>query len=222
MIESALQITESADRVVVTQPARGSLAIQGKRCLQAFVALCGWPRWFCYRIAAAVAGRRAFQAASESISRRPGMRGVFARQAFYRRALEHCGQDCYFGFLSVFSMKEARVGDRVYIGRFCSIGFADIGDEAMLADGVQVLSGGREHATRGDDQTPMQNQAQQYRRLTIGRGAWIGAGAVIMADVGEHAVVGAQALVREAVPAGCTAVGVPARIVKGPSGAKPE
>lgn len=159
-------------------------------------------------------GSRAFSAASESIARVPGMRGVYFRQAFYRRTLSHCGQDTYFGWMSVFSMTEAKVGDRAYIGRFCSIGFADIGDDVMLADGVQILSGGREHATRGDAHETMREQSQTYQQLRIGRGAWIGAGAIIMADIGEHAVIGAGAVVNRPIPAGTLAVGVPARVVQ--------
>jgi len=203
----------SPDRVVRVPPKRGAIAMSIKRAVQSVFSFAVLPRLVVYYCGDALGLRTSFSAASESIARVPGMRGVLCRQAFYRRTLAACGQDVYFGWLSVFSMPEARVGDRVYIGRFCSIGFADIGDEAMLADGVQILSGGREHATRGDDAASMQGQTQVYQRLRIGRGAWIGAGAVIMADVGEHAVVGAQALVRTPVPAGCLAVGVPARII---------
>lgn len=135
------------------------------------------------------------------------------RQAFYRRALEKCGNDVYFGWQSVFSMTEARIGDRVYIGRFCSLGFADIGDQAMLADGVQVLSGGREH-DGVDDAGSLHGRDQSYTRVRIGCDSWIGAGAIIMADVGEDSIVGAGAVVTSALPPGSVAVGVPARIVK--------
>ena len=212
-MSSSAVIQESADCIVHEHARRSSGAMVLKRAVQLLFTLVVMPRLLIYRCHQALGAGMAFSAASESIARVPGMRGVLCRQAFYRRTLAACGQDVYFGWLSVFSMPEARVGDRVYIGRFCSIGFADIGDEAMLADGVQILSGGREHATRGDDAASMQGQTQVYQRLRIGRGAWIGAGAVIMADVGEHAVVGAQALVRTPVPAGCLAVGVPARII---------
>lgn len=211
-----LDIAESKrppDSVTVSAPRRSVWFVALKRLLQGASLLLVLPRLASVKLGSFAPGSRAFLNASESIARVPGMRGVLCRQAFYRRTLAACGQDVYFGWLSVFSMPEARVGDRVYIGRFCSIGFADIGDEVMLADGVQILSGGREHATRGDDAATMQGQTQVYQRLRIGRGAWIGAGAVIMADVGEHAVVGAQALVRTPVPAGCLAVGVPARII---------
>ena len=47
--------------------------------------------------------------AIESIARLPALRGVYLRQAFYARTLSACGKDCYFGWMSVFSMTEARV-----------------------------------------------------------------------------------------------------------------
>ena len=158
-------------------------------------------------------GRKAFTSASESIAAVAGQRGVLMRQAFYRRTLTSCGEDVYFGWMSVFSMQEARVGNRVFFGRFCSIGFADIGDEVMLADHVQILSGGNEHGSASNGEV-MQRQKQTFRRLRIGEGAWIGAGAVVMADVGDHSIVGAGSVVTRPIPDYCVAVGAPARVIK--------
>jgi virginiamycin A acetyltransferase len=184
-----------------------------KRCVQLLFALCVLPRLGIMHLMRTVMGAEAFRLASESIARLPGMRGVLARQAFYRWTISHCGQDAYFGWLSVFSMQEVSVGNRAYIGRFCSIGFAEIGDEAMLADHVQILSGGREHGAANQVET-MHSQSQSFLRVRIGRGAWIGAGAIVMADVGNGAIVGAGAVVTKPIPAHCIAVGVPAHVIK--------
>ncbi len=150
--------------------------------------------------------------ASESIAMIPGLRGVYMRQAFYRKTLDACGRDVYLGWNSVFSMHETRVGERAYIGRFCSICYADIGPGVMIADGVQILSGGREHDS-DDSTTSMHDQGQTYRQVCIGNGAWIGAGAIVMADVGSDAIVGAGAVVTRPVPSGAVAAGVPARVL---------
>lgn len=214
MNTGAVMAPDPAGRVVVATRTRTPRELRAKRLVQFLFVLWTLPRWMAYRIGCALLGRRAFSAASESIARVPGTRGVFARQAFYRRTLAQCGEDVYFGWMSVFSMTEAQVGDRAYIGRFCGVGFADIGDEVMLADGVQILSGGHEHSTRGNQRETMREQSQTYVQLRIGRGAWIGAGAIIMADVGEHAIVGAGAVVNRPIPAGALAVGVPARVVE--------
>ena len=51
--------------------------------------------------------------------------------------------------------------------------------------------------------------------MTIGDGAWMGAGAKILDGVaiGDGAIIGAGAVVRDSVPAGAIAVGIPARVV---------
>lgn len=203
------------DTIVVVEPDRSPMAMALKRIVQALFLLWIGPRLLVFRVGTLLWGRdRAFLAASESIARIPGMRGVYARQAFYRRTLAACGQDVYFGWGSTFAMPTARVGERAYIGHRCGIGFADIGSEVMLADGVQVLSGGREHEMAASPGESHQSQPHVYRRLSIGPGAWIGTNAVIMADVGRGAIVGAGAVVNSPVPARTVAVGVPAKVVK--------
>ena len=204
---------QRTDLVVVTPTKRSGLAMLVKRGLQAvFLILC-LPWFLGFAVGCAIWGRdRSFLLTSEHLAAIPGMLGVYLRQAFFQRTLARCGNDCYFGWLGTLSMPQAELGANVYVGRNCRIGFATLGDRVMLADGVQILSGGREHgrASAGQD---AQTRPQQYQRVTIGHGAWIGANAVVMADVGEGAVVGAGAVVVKPIPARTTAVGVPARVV---------
>src|SRR4051812_29060812 len=87
-----------------------------KRCIQTVFSLWVLPRLILYHMARRLLGRRAFGVASESIARAPGLWGVYVRQAFYRRTLASCGQDVFFGWQSAFSMPEARIGERAYIG----------------------------------------------------------------------------------------------------------
>ncbi len=141
-----------------------------KRAIQYGFLLAALPRLVCYWIGRLLLGRRAITSSAESIARVPGLRGVYLRQAFYRCLLTECGRDVCIGWGTVFSMTEARVGERAYIGRYCSIGFAAIGEEAMLADGVQVLSGGHEHDSEQTD-TALSQQAQTYTQVRIGKGA---------------------------------------------------
>jgi acetyltransferase-like isoleucine patch superfamily enzyme len=128
----------------------------------------------------------------------------------------------------------------------CTIGLATIGDDVMLADGVQVLSGRHQHgsgtgegdalgatalgatgglsagavdacngtggqAASGTRAATLRDNEQQFSRVTIGKGAWLGAGAIVMADVGEGAIVAAGAVVVKPVEAGTRVGGVPAR-----------
>jgi acetyltransferase-like isoleucine patch superfamily enzyme len=52
--------------------------------------------------------------------------------------------------------------------------------------------------------------------VVIGRNSWLGQNAVILAGVtvGQHCVIGANAVVRDSIPDFCVAVGAPARVVK--------
>lgn len=206
--------SSALDLVVAKPPVRSAAAMLAKRVIQSFFTLVIFPRLVIYWINRRIwGGDRAFLAASESIARIPGMRGVFCRQAFYRLTLAHCGQDSYFGWQSVFSMTVARIGNNVYIGRRCNIGFAEIGDHTMLADGVQILSGGKEHG-RGDGDSPHQDQPQEFRKTTIGAGAWLGTNAVILASVGAGSIIGAGAVVTQPIPDHVVAAGVPAKVIR--------
>ncbi|MFP4145330.1 MAG: acyltransferase [Phycisphaeraceae bacterium] len=180
-----------------------------------------WLRALPHRLRYALAARllgpeRALSGVSERLAKLPGITGVHVRQAFYAASLAETGRDVHFGYLSLLSKPGARIGDGVYIGRLCTIGWATIGEEAMLADGVQVLSGRHHHAGPGEVQPEPGAHRLMIREVRIGRRAWIGANAVIMADVGDGAVVGAGAVVVRPVPAGARVGGVPARMLGGP------
>ncbi len=173
---------------------------------------CAIPHLLCYALGKAIlGGPRAFLAASERIARVPGMLGIYVRQAFYSRVLDRVGIDVHFGFMSLFSKRQATLGNRVYIGRFCTIGWAEIGDDVMLADGVQILSGRHQHGSDASGEKALRDNEQQFSKVTIGKGAWIGAGAIVMADVGEGAIVGAGAVVVKPVAPGTKVAGVPAK-----------
>lgn len=179
---------------------------------QAMKRLMGWiglmralPHLMGYALLRPWLGRqRAFSLAGESVAKIPGVLGLYARQAFYRCTAAHVGRDVHFGFMSVLSKPEAVIGDRVYIGRFCGIGWAHLEDDVRLADGVQVLSGRHQHSDQ-------HGESPTFNRVRIGRSTWVGAGAVIMADVGADAVVGAGAVVVKPVPNGLKVGGVPAQ-----------
>ena len=61
------------------------------------------------------------------------------------------------------------------------------------------------------------------RHPKIGRGVLIGAGAKVIGNIciGDYAKIAAGAVVLQAVPAGCTAVGVPAKLINCPTCPEP-
>ena len=81
-----------------------------------------------------------------------------------------------------------------------------IGETAVVEDGVSMLHGvtlGGTGKERGD------------RHPKVRRGVLLGAGAKVLGniEIGACAKIAAGSVVLEAVPAGCTAAGVPARII---------
>ena len=108
------------------------------------------------------------------------------------------------------------IGDDVYVGHDCIIDLTErvtLGRGSVLAAGVSLVThqdAGTSHAS------PTALRLGTWaRHLEVGPYAFIGTRAVLMADVGRDAIVGAGAVVVEPLPGGVTAVGVPARIVKG-------
>jgi serine O-acetyltransferase len=101
---------------------------------------------------------------------------------------------------------------------------AKIGTSVFLDHGTGVVVGALVEI--GDEVTIMQNVTigRRYplvgRAPRIGRGVLLSSGATILGDfhVGDFAKVGAGAVVMSDVPAGCTAVGVPARLTNCPEG----
>ena len=172
------------------------------------------PHLLVYVSLAAILGRhRAFINCSESIARIPGVVGVYVRQVFYKRTCAQVGQDVFFGFMSILSNPDVRISDRVFIGRFCSIGWAEIAADTMISDGVSVLSGRHQHGLMPQGAKSLRDNPQSARRVIIGPGAWIGTHAVIMADVDERAIVGAGSVVVDPVVAESKVAGSPARLL---------
>lgn len=98
----------------------------------------------------------------------------------------------------------ARIGRRVFIdhGMGVVIGeTAEVGDDVVIFHGVTLGGTGKEcgkrHPTIGNG-VLLSAQAQILGPITIGEGAKIGASAVVLMDI----------------PAGATAVGIPAKVVK--------
>ncbi|EJN12511.1 serine acetyltransferase [Bradyrhizobium sp. YR681] len=100
---------------------------------------------------------------------------------------------------------------------------AKIGSSVYLDHATGIVIGA--NVAIGDEVTILQNVSigrrgeLPARSPRIGRGVYIGAGATILGDIsiGDFARIGAGTVVTSDVPAGCTAVGNPARLTNCPA-----
>jgi virginiamycin A acetyltransferase len=156
---------------------------------------------------------RALEGSTQLLALLPGLSGDYIRRAFLAWTIAECHPSATISFGSIFSKTATRIGANVYIGPYCSLGSVTIERDVLIATGVHVLSGGRIHGTE-DLTRPIREQTGEIAHVTLGAGCWIGAGAVVMADVGAKSIVGAGAVVRKPVAEAVVAAGVPASVIR--------
>ena len=105
----------------------------------------------------------------------------------------------------------AKMGSGIFLDHGTGI---VVGETAVVGDDVSMLHGvtlGGTGAQRGD------------RHPKIGKGVLLGAGAKVLGNIviGDYAKIASGSVVLRAVPAGCTAAGVPARIMNCPTCEEP-
>lgn len=127
------------------------------------------------------------------------------------------GSGVFIGRNTILSCKngDIEIADGANLGFNCEVFSASrvrIGKDTLVAAYVYVVGG--DH-TSSDPSRPVIEQGRQSAGISVGDGAWLGAGAKILdgVTIGDRAVIGAAAVVRDAVPAGATAVGIPARVL---------
>ncbi|MBQ2636258.1 MAG: acyltransferase [Methanobrevibacter sp.] len=108
------------------------------------------------------------------------------------------------------ALTHLKLGDNVFINSnslLMARGGITVEDDVLMAANVQLLSNNHDEYDR---------QVLTCKPIHIKKGAWIGAGASILAGVtvGEYAIVGAGAIVTKDVPDYAVVVGSPARVVK--------
>lgn len=128
------------------------------------------------------------------------------------------GEGCGISPDAVFSNPERIVlGSRVEIGSRCHIwaghasGRIVIGDDCLFGPEVLVTAA----SYRYNDGHPVTRQKMDEADVVIGRDVWFGTRAIVLpgATIGDGAIIGAGALVRDDIPAMAIAVGQPARVV---------
>jgi len=143
----------------------------------------------------------------------PGLPGDFLRIAFYRLTLLECSLSSRVSFGSFFAHRETRIAPGVYIGSYCVLGKVNVGERTQLASGVQILSGAHQHG-RDQEGRILGSAHGEFIPVNVGADCWIGAAAIVMADVGARSTIGAGSVVSRPIPPDSVAVGSPARVIK--------
>ena len=128
--------------------------------------------------------------------------------------LMEIGEDCCFEnsvALSTFGKGQLRIGHHCFIGRGSTLSAhesLEIGEGTAIAEYVSIRD--HNHVSGGK---AVQHSSMAVAPIRIGRRVWIGAKATIIAgvEIGDDAVIGANAVVTRNVPSGARVGGVPAR-----------
>jgi len=198
-------------------PLPRGMRYQAKRIITWGMMLLTWPlilpsllayRWF--------GNEEIFDFSAKLLSLVPGRLGAYVRLSFYKPTLERCEYDLAMDFGSFFSHPQVRVGPRVVVGAYSIIGTTDLEGDILIASRVSILSGKYQHGggLKHDAGTSRDQGDLQFDRVHIGRGCWIGEGAIVMASVGQGSVVAAGAVVAKPAPPQVIAAGNPARFIK--------
>ena len=107
--------------------------------------------------------------------------------------------------------REVHIGERACLWAGNSSGRIRLGDNALLGPEVFITASNY----RTDLGTPVMYQDKVETDVSIGSDVWLGARVMVMPGVtiGDGAIVGAGSVVTKSLPAGCIAVGVPAKVV---------
>ena len=151
-----------------------------------------------------------FITCSQLLAFAPYLLGTIVRYEFYRFTLTRCGKNVMIGFGTVLLYRDIEIGDDVLIGMYNTIHYCDFGSYVLTAEGCRFLSGSQYHNFDRLD-APMALQGGKLRRIRLADDTWIGANAVVMADVQQGAIVGAGAVVTQDVASYDIVGGVPAR-----------
>mgnify|MGYP004466128035 CR=1 FL=1 len=163
-----------------------------------------------------------------------------ARAVVYKMTFGRVGNMTYIGRPTfIEGRKNIYIGNRVRVFPGIRVeaignGTIKIGDNTAIEQNVHIISGERilnigdgttisanvfisnvDHEYKDIDKSVME-QPLQFKETQIGKSCFIGYGAVILPGtrLGNHCIVGANAVVRGSYPDNCVIAGNPARIIK--------
>ena len=126
-----------------------------------------------------------------------------------RRSLLHCGGKSWCDYKGSITL-----GDHVVVGPNCILygaGVIRVGDYTHLGPGSMIIT---QSGVVDDDSRFSLNPARIHEPVELGKGVWIGAGAVLVGGtkLGDGCTVGPNSVVSGEYGPGTTLIGNPARV----------
>jgi acetyltransferase-like isoleucine patch superfamily enzyme len=135
------------------------------------------------------------------------VKSAVGKESFVR---EHCtihdsviGSNCRI--YERVSIKKSKIGSGTDINAGTYVEFAEIGDGVQIGPNCSVVGVYHQISVKGVA------RENAFKKITVGKGVFIGAGCVILpgVEIGEGAVIGAGAIVVKNVPSCHICIGVP-------------
>lgn len=143
---------------------------------------------------------------------------AYIRARIYSLFLKKTGKKIFIQHDVIFrNLKYIELGNNVYINHhaeiLAGINGIKIGNDVMIGQYAKLLTTNHSYT---DLSIPMNKQTEISEHIIIHDDVWIGANAIILPgiEIGKGAVVGASALVTKDVPEFAIVGGVPAKIIK--------
>ena len=141
------------------------------------------------------------------------------RSSVGRYVFDKCGKNINIERGANFGTgKGIRIGNNSGIGvNACIRGPLEIGNDVMMGPEVIIITSNHNH---DDISTPMRFQGYKIEPVIIGDDVWIGTRAIILPGkkIGKGAIIGAGAIVTKDVPDYAIVAGNPAKVLKFRSG----
>lgn len=125
---------------------------------------------------------------------------------YEKKLLKKCGQNVYIGKNCIMTYGNISIGNDVYIGPNACIqsahGEISIGNHVMFGPGVNIHGGNHKFDCIGKYMKSIDKQPNSDGLVRIEDDVWIGANAIILANVkiGKGSIIGAGSIVTKDVP----------------------
>lgn len=140
---------------------------------------------------------------------------LLSLQTTFLYSFREIGHDCRLDkSLFVFAGR-VTLGNRCYIGRYSYLdGDITIGDNTMLASSVAIVGG--DHAINPPEVLMIDGGREHWHPTRIGCNVWIGHGSIVLngITIGDGAIVAAGSVVVRDVPPYAIVGGNPARLIR--------